>query len=232
MHLAFSEDIITGDIILSQEESLHISKVLRLQAGDKIQITNGKGSLANGVINNSSKKNLRIEVIDIEFMDCPYSLELAISPPKSNDRLELILEKCTELGISKIHPVLCFHSERRNFNMDRLQKILVSAMKQSQKSWLPELVDPIKFSDFVRLDSDFDKFILHCNKDIQRTSLKSELKSKKCLLMIGPEGDFSKLEIETAIAAGYKSVHIGNERLRTETAAIFSTSIYHTIFTL
>lgn len=232
MHLAFSEDIIPGCITLSQEESLHISKVLRLQTGDKIKVTDGKGSLASGVIQNSSKKNLKVDVSSIEISECPYSLELAIGPPKSNDRLELILEKCTELGISKIHPILSYHSERRTFKTDRLQKILISAMKQSQKSWVPQLADPMRFTDFVKKNSELDGFILHCNSDIPRSSLKSELNSKNSLLMIGPEGDFSHQEIQEAISSGFNSVHLGNERLRTETAAIFATSIYHTIFTL
>ncbi len=232
MHLAFSDDINSESITLSQEESLHISKVLRLQPGERIQITDGRGTLASGIISNSSKKNLKIEISEIEHSNNTYSLELAISPPKSNDRLELILEKCTELGISKIHPILCFHSERRKLNIDRLEKILISAMKQSQKAWLPELCMPLKFSDFIKHESDLDKFILHCNAEIPRNSLKTQLKSKKSLLVIGPEGDFSSQEIQGAISFGFNSVHIGEERLRTETAAIFASSIYHTIFTL
>lgn len=232
MHLAYSEQITSDSIILSQEESLHVTKVLRLKQGDAIKATDGKGSLAVGIIANSSKKNLKIECTQLEKLALPYQLELAICPPKSNDRLELILEKCTELGIKKIHPIVSYHSERRKLKPERLEKILISAMKQSQKSWLPELSEPIKISSFLAEERQGDKFILHCNAEFPRTSLKSELKTKNSLLLIGPEGDFSDLEIEEAQSQGFKSVHIGSERLRTETAAIFATSIYHTIFSL
>ena len=232
MHLAYSEQLHVGDVQLSREESLHISKVLRLEPGTPISLTDGKGTRAEGVLLSSSKKNLKVEVSDLNFYDCPYNLELAISPPKSNEKFELILEKCTELGIKTFHPILSFHSERRNIKLERIQKILISAMKQSQKSWLPKISEPIKFSDFIKNSGTQSKFIAHCNLEIERESIKNALSQKNTLLVIGPEGDFSKEEVHEALEHGFKSVHLGKERLRTETAAIFATSIYHTTFSL
>ncbi len=233
MHLSYIENLSLGSIKLSTEESLHVSKVLRLKNGDFVNLTNGRGSSAKGIITAAAKKNVTIQVDEIHTEnENPYLLELAIAPTKSNDRFELILEKCTELGISKIYPLLTFHSERRKLNMERSKKIVLSAMKQSQKKWLPELMEPIKFNDFIEQSFEGDRIITHCNADISRESLKAVSRNKPTQICIGPEGDFSSEEIKLAINAQFKSAHMGQERLRTETAALFATSIYHTVTSL
>ena len=157
MHLSFIENLSVGTVKLSTEESIHASKVLRLKNGDSINLTDGKGSSAVGIITAAAKKNVTIQVDKIHCESKnPYLLELAMAPTKSNDRFELVLEKCTELGIARIHPLLTFHSERRKLNMERSKKIVLSAMKQSQKIWLPEVMEPIKFNDFVQQDFEGD----------------------------------------------------------------------------
>jgi len=233
LHLSFIEKISEGSVKLNTEESLHVSKVLRLKNGDSIKLTDGKGSSAIGVITAAAKKNVTIQINEVHnASENPYLLELAIAPTKSNDRFELVLEKCTELGIARIHPILTYHSERRKLNMERSKKIVLSAMKQSQKTWLPEVMVPIKFNDFVQQDFSGARLLAHCNADFTRESIKAISQKKPTLICIGPEGDFSTEEINLALDAGYKSVHMGSERLRTETAAIFATSIYHTVTSL
>ena len=233
VHLSFIENLSVGTVKLSTEESIHASKVLRLKNGDSINLTDGKGSSAVGIITAAAKKNVTIQVDKIHCESKnPYLLELAMAPTKSNDRFELVLEKCTELGIARIHPLLTFHSERRKLNMERSKKIVLSAMKQSQKIWLPEVMEPIKFNDFVQQDFKGDRILAHCNADFNRASLKAISQKNPTIICIGPEGDFSAEEISLAIEIGFKSAHMGSERLRTETAALFATSIYHTVTSL
>ncbi|MFK7758228.1 MAG: 16S rRNA (uracil(1498)-N(3))-methyltransferase [Flavobacteriales bacterium] len=233
LHLSFTAKLTEGSVTLSTEESLHVSKVLRLKNGDQLKLTDGKGKSAVGRITAAAKKNVTVQVDIVKTeAENPYLLELAIAPTKSNDRFELVLEKCTELGIARIHPILTYHSERRKLNMERSRKIVLSAMKQSQKTWLPEIMDPCKFSDFLTKPFEGNRFLAHCNSDFSRASLKTELTERATLICIGPEGDFSSEEIQQALDSGCTSVHLGEERLRTETAALFATSIFHTITTL
>jgi len=233
LHLSFIEELKKGSVTLNTEESLHVSKVLRLRNGDEIQLTDGKGSIGAGTITAAAKKNVTIDVFKVQTeAKCPYLLELAISPTKSNDRFEMVLEKCTELGIAKIHPLLSYHSERRKLNIARCKKIVLSAMKQSQKSWLPIVMEPKKFNDFISEQTKGDRFIAHCELEIPRQSLKSLVQPSPTIICIGPEGDFSSDEIKLAQNSGFKSIHLGNERLRTETAALYAASIFHTINSL
>ncbi len=215
-------------MVLDTNESLHVSKVLRLHLGDQVQLTDGLGSKAIGTITSGAKKNVTLEVIDISVQneECPYKFELAIAPTKNMDRFEMILEKCTELGIKRFHPIISYHSERRKLNLERCNKIILSAMKQSQKSWLPEILEPIKFDDFIKMCSVKHRFLAHCNVDSKRTSLKDLIENQPTVLCIGPEGDFSNDEISLAENNGFISAHLGKERLRTETAAMFAHSIF------
>ena len=148
---------------------------------------------------------------------------MAIAPTKSMDRLEFFLEKATEIGIDEITFLNCFHSERKNIKLERCQRIVTSAVKQSLKTYIPKLNELTRFSDFIRQDFNCNKLIAHCNEDFERMNFKNLIQAKTdYLLLIGPEGDFSKEEIQFAYENNFQGVSLGNQRLRTETAALNS----------
>ncbi|WP_299391338.1 16S rRNA (uracil(1498)-N(3))-methyltransferase [uncultured Gelidibacter sp.] len=211
----------TTEISFSKEESKHIVKVLRKNGGDQLQITNGKGWLFVAEITVADMKKCLATILSKSF-EPPrdYKIHLAVAPTKMNDRYEWFLEKATEIGIDTITPIICDHSERKVIKIDRFEKILQSAMKQSLHNYLPELHEAIPFNEFITTDFIGQKFIAHC-EETDRKSLKTSLEPKRdVLILIGPEGDFSTKEISSAIASGFKPVMLGNTRLRTETAAI------------
>lgn len=211
------------EVTFEKEESRHIVKVLRMKEGDSFKITNGKGSFFSAEIISANPKSCVVKIISKEEQPpLLYQLHLAVAPTKLNDRYEWFLEKATEIGISEITPIICDHSERKAIKPERYEKILQSAMKQSLKAYLPILNDTISFKDFMGFEKTFDgsKYIAHCEED-DKKSLKSVLLPKeKVLILIGPEGDFSTEEIELAKANGFIPVTLGENRLRTETAAI------------
>ena len=204
-----------------KDESRHIIKVLRKKTGDTLHITNGKGYLFTAEITIADQKNCVVNIINSEFKKpTDYKLHLAVAPTKMNDRYEWFLEKATEIGITSITPIYCDHSERKKIKTDRFEKILQSAMKQSLHLYLPILNEPISFKDYINQDFSGDLFIAHC-EETDKKSLKNEIKpNTETTILIGPEGDFSVNEIETAIKNKFIPVTLGNTRLRTETAAI------------
>jgi len=212
-----------SEIVFNKDESRHIHKVLRMKSGDFISISNGRGFLFRAEILSVAPKQCVAKIIDVEQVDpLPYHLHLAVAPTKLNDRYEWFLEKATEIGISEITPIICDHSERKVVKIDRYQRILQSALKQSLKAYLPVLNEPVAFNTFMasQATSQATKFIAHCEKE-EKKSLKSVLKPKdNVLILIGPEGDFSSDEIASALANEFKAVSLGESRLRTETAAI------------
>lgn len=223
MQLFYNSDIdeSTTQISFSKDESKHIVKVLRKNSGDQLQITNGKGWLFIAEITNADIKNCVASIISKSFEPARnYKVHLAVAPTKMNDRYEWFLEKATEIGVDTIAPIICDHSERKVVKMDRFEKILQSAMKQSLHYYMPVLEETVMFKDFVTQPFNGQKFIAHC-EETERTSLKNALQPETdVLILIGPEGDFSSNEIKAAIALGFKPVTLGNTRLRTETAAI------------
>ncbi|MBN2868725.1 MAG: 16S rRNA (uracil(1498)-N(3))-methyltransferase, partial [Flavobacteriaceae bacterium] len=180
-----------------------------------------KGYLFTAEITIADQKNCVVNIINSEFKKpTDYQLHLAVAPTKMNDRYEWFLEKATEIGITSITPIYCDHSERKKVKTDRFEKILQSAMKQSLHLYLPTLNEPISFKDYVNQDFSGDIFIAHC-EETDKKSLKNEIKpNSETTILIGPEGDFSVNEIETAIKNKFIPVTLGNTRLRTETAAI------------
>jgi len=203
-------------------ESRHIVKVLRKTEGDILYITDGKGTLFTAEITLASDKKCVVQIVSKEKKQkhWDYYLHVVIAPTKNNDRFEWFLEKATEIGIDEITPILCKHSERKIIKKERLEKVLISAMKQSLKFQLPKFNDLISFSDFMKQSNDGSLFIAHCEKTTKR-SFKEELKpNQKITVFIGPEGDFSTKEIETALKNNFSPVSLGNSRLRTETAGI------------
>tara|TARA_R110002050_G_scaffold24083_3_gene64283 strand:- start:42974 stop:43678 length:705 start_codon:yes stop_codon:yes gene_type:complete len=211
----------TSQFTFDKEESRHIVKVLRKNIGDTLHITNGNGWLFNAEITIPDIKKCMVTIVSKTLQPKrDYSLHLAVAPTKMNDRYEWFLEKATEIGIDSITPIICDHSERKIIKTERFEKILQSATKQSLNCYMPKLNDAITFKDFIKQDFNSNLFIAHC-EEIDRKSLKNELKPKTDItILIGPEGDFSVKEIETALKNKFIPVTLGNTRLRTETAAI------------
>lgn len=207
--------------VFDKEESKHIIKVLRKKESDILHVTNGLGFLFITEITIASDNKCTVKIVSFEKQDKPkFHLHLAVAPTKMNERYEWFLEKATEIGIQEITPIICEHSERKVIKIDRFQKILESAMKQSLHYYLPKLNEPIPFSQFVKTQNSGQLFIAHC-EETDKKSLKGELKTNgDVTILIGPEGDFSVKEIQLAIAANFIPVSLGTTRLRTETAAI------------
>jgi len=208
-----------------KEESKHIIKVLRKKDSDILFVTNGLGILFKTEITLASDSKCTVKIVFIEKTEpSKYYLHLAVAPTKMNDRYEWFLEKATEIGVSEITPIICEHSERKIIKTERFDKIIQSAMKQSNQMYLPKLNDPILFKDFIKIKNNDTKFIAHCEEN-EKKSLKESLKPKtKTTILIGPEGDFSKKEIQMALDNEYLPISLGNSRLRTETAAIIACS--------
>ena len=214
----------TDAFIFSPEESKHIYKVLRKVPGDNITVTNGKGLKWKGELTQVGNKNTEVKKIEaIKANDTRYGLEIAIAPTKSNDRMEWFIEKATEIGITKIHFIITENSERKKINLNRFQKIAISAMKQSKQFYLPEIEDLIFYKKFLLKNSVHQKLIAHCD-DLNKNHIANlSLEFKPLIVLIGPEGDFSKNEIKAAILKNYSPISLGLQRLRTETAALYVT---------
>lgn len=223
MQLFYNSDIKSTDTIFQfdKEESKHIIKVLRKRGGDIIHITNGKGYLFHSEITLESEKKCEVRIIKIDAFEArKYNLHIAIAPTKMNDRLEWFLEKATEIGIDEISLILCDHSERKTFKIDRAEKIIQAAMKQSNQFYLPKINEPISFSDFISKETNSLNFIAHCEEDKKDLFKNGIQANQNILVLIGPEGDFSPKEIALALKNNFIPVSLGNTRLRTETAGI------------
>lgn len=207
--------------IFDKEESKHIIKVLRKKDGDILFVTNGLGYLFKTAITLASDSKCNVSILSFEKMASSlHPLHLVVAPTKMNDRYEWFLEKATEIGIQEITPIICDRSERKVINKERFEKIILTAMKQCNASYLPKLNEAISFKDFIKQEFDGILLIAHC-EETDKKSLKSVLeKNTKTTILIGPEGDFSEKEIEAALANNFIPVTLGNTRLRTETAAV------------
>ena len=223
MQLFYNSEIKKGDssFFFDKEESKHIVKVLRKKESDKIFITNGLGYLFESEIILASEKKCEVKIIKETFQQSDtFYTHIAVAPTKMNDRLEWFLEKATEIGIHEITPIICDHSERKIYKIDRAEKIIQAAMKQSLHYYLPKINEPISLSQFVKSNIDGQKFIAHCEETDKKSFQKEIAKNEKVTILIGPEGDFSTKEINLAIANQFIPVTLGNTRLRTETAAL------------
>ena len=228
MQLFYHPDIAANatEATFPKDESKHIVKVLRKRTGDVLDITNGSGHFFKAAISHASPSNCTVKILEVTAeKPLNYRLHLAVAPTKLNDRYEWFLEKATEIGITEITPIICDHSERKVIKEERYERILQSAMKQSLKAFIPKLNPAVSFSEFIEAQKNTSgaRFIAHC-EETNRFSLKQKLKPETdVLILIGPEGDFSTAEIETALAAGFDPVMLGEQRLRTETAAVVAT---------
>ena len=204
---------------LSEIESKHCVRVLRKKNGDKINITDGKGNLYECIILNANSKHCEFSINKtIQQNKISPPLHIAIAPTKNIDRFEFFLEKTTEIGIQEITPLLAFNSERKNLKQERLDKIIVSACKQSKNFHFPKLNNLTTFKEILKTKTP-QKLIAHCESQ-NKKELKDFSFEQETLILIGPEGDFSTKEIKEAIEAGFKPVSLGKSRLRTETAGI------------
>lgn len=213
-------------LALDQVESLHAIKVLRKKQGDLIQVTDGKGGWFSCEITHPDPKSCKVSIRSVEYgYNRPArEIYIAISPTKNSDRIEYFLEKSIEIGVSGVYLIKTQNTYPKKINLERLEKIAVSAMKQSLKAYRPELSGLIDFKDFIRESSPFEsKFIAHLNENSEDI-IEAPL-SGKVLVLIGPEGDFSKEELQMAAENGFKTVTLGRSRLRTETAGVFAVSI-------
>ncbi|MDR1584655.1 MAG: 16S rRNA (uracil(1498)-N(3))-methyltransferase [Prevotellaceae bacterium] len=207
--------------ILPEEESQHAVKVLRLRIGDEVEITNGKGNFCKARITNPHPKHCEFEILSKDFVEKrSYNLHIAIAPTKNIDRLETFVEKAVEIGVDTITPIICRFSERKTIKSERLEKIVISASKQSKRTYFPVLNSICSFCELVNNAAVSQKFIAHCYENEKQTLKQLCLPATDTLLLIGPEGDFSQDEVKLALSKGFRAVSLGNNRLRTETAGI------------
>jgi 16S rRNA (uracil1498-N3)-methyltransferase len=224
MQLFFEPDITDNGNILNLEESNHCIRVLRHKEGDVIQVINGKGSRFDCQITAANPKQCQLEIIDEQReKPSPINCHIAVAPTKNIERFEWFLEKGTEIGIQSITPIVCRFSERKVLKPERLDKIITSAIKQSMSLWRPVLNPIIGFNEFLNSSVqliDYQKFIGHCHEDDKLLLKNAYQIGRNVVILIGPEGDFDKTELEKSFQAGYSPVSLGNKRLRTETAAL------------
>ena len=222
MNLFYTPDLYGDEYQLSEEESKHIIRVLRFKKGDIVFLTNGKGDFYKAEIEDDHPKSCIVKIIETihDYGKRNYRLHVAIAPTKNLDRMEWFLEKATEIGIDEISPIICDHSERRELKTERLNKVIISALKQSVKAYLPKLNEAVPFKKFVAEKFNSQKFI--CSVEAEKTNLLQHRYKKESdvLILIGPEGDFSKEEIKMAAENNFEIAWLGESRLRTETAAI------------
>jgi len=222
MHVFYTPDISSDIYTLNEEESKHCSRVLRLSLGNIIHLIDGKGGLYEAEITTISKNNVQLCIKNkkTEYGKRNHHLHVAIAPTKNIDRLEWFLEKATEIGIDEITPIICDRSERKIVKLERLEKVITSAVKQSLTAYHPKLNAQISYADFIKQNLTGEKMIAHC-MDGTKTYINQQVKIQQSyLILIGPEGDFTSAELAIALQNDYKPVTLGNTRLRTETAAL------------
>lgn len=223
MNIFYDPDIKEGAFVLAGEEAWHGIKVLRLKEGDIMYVSNGKGTIYKAdvlAINKNRECALNVSSVYKQEQDRKTKLHIAVAPTKNIDRFEWFLEKATECGIDEITPVLCENSERTIIKLERLNKILVSAMKQSKRAWLPKLNPIAKLDKIINNNEIEHKYIAHCAESEKKLFSLVYNKGKNALVLIGPEGDFSPNELSAALKNNFLPISLGDYRLRTETAAL------------
>lgn len=223
MNIFYTPDISGFSYILNEEESKHCVRVLRLSVGAVIYLVDGVGGFYTAEITSDNPKKVILKILNVvtEYAKRNHYLHIAVAPTKNIDRLEWFLEKATELGIDELTPIITDRSERRVVKEDRLNKVITSAVKQSIKAYHPKMNDAISFDSFLKQPFDGDKLIAHCIDNEEKKYISDlVIPFQKYLILIGPEGDFTPNEVEQALNKGFKPLTLGNNRLRTETAAL------------
>jgi 16S rRNA (uracil1498-N3)-methyltransferase len=223
MQLFYTPDITTDNYTLDEQESKHCIRVLRMRIGDKMHLTNGKGSMFQAAITDANPKACQLKIVETihDFEKRNYWLHIAIAPTKNIERIEWFLEKATEIGVDEITPIITEHSERQQIKPERLERIVIAAMKQSVKAYKPTINQAVSFNNFIKANRiNTSAYIAHCI-DTQKKHLKDVyVPNTNAVICIGPEGDFSKEEVNTALSNGCIPISLGNSRLRTETAGV------------
>lgn len=227
----FAPDIETT-LTLPREESGHCVKVLRRKPGDKVFVTDGKGTRFRCRLTLADPRGAMVEILDRETIFPPQDvhIDIAVAPSKNMDRMEWFVEKAVEIGVNRIILMKCDRSERKTVKRERLQKIAISAMNQSLKARVPDITEITGLSEVISVPFEGQKFFGYCSDEVQRRELVREYKpDENVLIMIGPEGDFSPREVEEAMKRGFQPVTFGRSRLRTETAALYAVQAIHII---
>ena len=218
----------TENLVLNEETSKHVVQVLRMQNGEQLQLTDGKGNLFTAEIIDNNRKRCAVKIIQTDNNQQPIgNITIAISLVKNANRFEWFLEKATEIGVTEVIPLICTRTEKQHFRHDRMQGILISAMLQSQQTFLPVLHEPIRLNEVISKAKQEQKFIAHCEDENNKVQLTSKFlnSSTSKLILIGPEGDFTKEEIQLALQNNFIPVALGNTRLRTETAGMVAATL-------
>lgn len=222
---------------LPLDEATHAIRVLRMQQGDEMVLMDGEGFFHKSVIQLITNKKCFYKIISSEKQEKLWRghIHIAVAPTKMMERMEWLVEKATEIGVDEISFLSCDFSERKKIRLDRIEKIVISAAKQSRKAWIPKVNDIIDFDKFVMSNNLSKKFICHCYEEYEKIDLMktmSDINNNECriVILIGPEGDFSIKEVDKAISSGYTSATLGNSRLRTETAALFTVAMSNLFF--
>ena len=215
------------EIVLDEDTSRHVVQVLRMKEREKLNLADGKGNLITAEVTDAHKKHCSVKIIDIQHTTHDSrKVTIAISLLKNTSRFEWFLEKATEIGVSEIVPLICERTEKQKFRYDRMKGICISAMLQSKQTWLPILHEPKQFNHLaIEQFDDQQKFIAHCEESGQKNNLSTIQPFNHSTILIGPEGDFTKQEIELALQNNFIPVGLGETRLRTETAGIVAATL-------
>ena len=223
MQVFYVPGIKGNSCVMDENESRHCIRVLRMTRGDRLEMIDGNGNLYKGIISDPDPSGCRVAITGVtkDFEKRGYKLHIAISPIKNQDRFEWFIEKSVEIGVDVITPLICRNTEKPGIKKDRTENIIISAMKQSLKAFRPVLNEPVIFGSFINSDPEGIKMIAHCNLTYERKRIDLIYeKNRDAVILIGPEGDFFEEELIHAFNNGFKSVHLGTSRLRTETAGI------------
>ncbi|SHJ24770.1 16S rRNA (uracil1498-N3)-methyltransferase [Hymenobacter daecheongensis DSM 21074] len=227
-HTFFAPDLAAATYVLPEDESKHAVRVLRLGAGDAVVLVNGRGGVFQAEVAEANPKRCQLRVLhEQQVPPRPYFTHVAVAPTKNLDRMEWLVEKAVEIGVERLTFLRCARSERRELKLERLEKIAVSALKQSGQAWLPQLDELTDFADFLPTVAPQTTFIAHLEAGERTPLARVAALGPGCCVLIGPEGDFTPPEIQAAFARGIRPVTLGASRLRTETAALAAVHTVH-----
>lgn len=233
MQYFFEPELQNGTETLNEDESAHCIKVFRHREGDNIGLLDGHGGIYQAIIKKANPKQLSFEIINKKIVPSPsYKIHLAIAPTKNSDRMEWLVEKLTEIGVTEISLIFTQNSERRKYRTDRLHKKVIGAIKQSKNPFLPVLHEPVDLNNFLTIDAADQKFIAFVDSDNPHHLKSLAISQKKYSVLIGPEGDFTREELKLCSEKGYRKVTLGENVLRTETAGFVAVNTLHLINTL
>jgi 16S rRNA (uracil1498-N3)-methyltransferase len=228
MHRFFAQSLTADECVLAADDSKHLCKVLRARPGEQVEVSDGQGKLYLAEVKEANPRQSKLQLLQvISSEEKRYGIHIACAPTKNMNRYEFFLEKAVELGVDRITPVICQHSERRKINKERSERIIREAAKQSRKIKLPAFSEAIHYQKFIASAQAENKYIAHCQQNDNKHSLSEIKKGNDSLILIGPEGDFSSEEIQKSTEQGFQQVSLSESRLRTETAAIIAVHLLH-----